>query len=244
MNTASMAALTGMPFTGAYTMSKHAVLALSETLYHELRAGREDRRLCALPGGGRDRHRARRAQSGRRICSGRRAKPKGPSSSSSSDAIRTAIAKGLAPAQSPIASCARSARIASTCCPTRIRGSLRVRCGSKTCASGGIRRSLYLPGNRAFSRAAPPFPLGHTPPARSRARGRIECRATIDSGSAASGRSPSTGATIEVVSPFTEQVIGRVPEAAKADVDKAVAAARKAFDEARGRASPPPSAPT
>jgi NAD(P)-dependent dehydrogenase (short-subunit alcohol dehydrogenase family) len=38
VNTASMAALTSMPLTGAYTMSKHAVLALSETLYHELRS--------------------------------------------------------------------------------------------------------------------------------------------------------------------------------------------------------------
>ncbi|MGP3925431.1 aldehyde dehydrogenase [Streptomyces sp. 8N616] len=37
--------------------------------------------------------------------------------------------------------------------------------------------------------------------------------------------------TIEVVSPHTEQVIGRVPHATPADVDRAVAAARKAFDE-------------
>jgi NAD(P)-dependent dehydrogenase (short-subunit alcohol dehydrogenase family) len=37
VNTASMAALTAMPFTAAYTASKHAVLALSETLYLELR---------------------------------------------------------------------------------------------------------------------------------------------------------------------------------------------------------------
>lgn len=37
VNTASMAALTSMPLTAAYTASKHAVLALSETLYHELR---------------------------------------------------------------------------------------------------------------------------------------------------------------------------------------------------------------
>ncbi|NUK04988.1 aldehyde dehydrogenase [Streptomyces lunaelactis] len=36
---------------------------------------------------------------------------------------------------------------------------------------------------------------------------------------------------IEVVSPHTEQVIGRVPHASPADVDRAVAAARKAFDE-------------
>ena len=36
VNTASMAAVTSMPYTGVYYMSKHAVLSLSETLYHEL----------------------------------------------------------------------------------------------------------------------------------------------------------------------------------------------------------------
>ncbi|MFI2210668.1 aldehyde dehydrogenase [Streptomyces sp. NPDC020141] len=36
---------------------------------------------------------------------------------------------------------------------------------------------------------------------------------------------------IEVVSPHTEQVIGRVPHASRADVDRAVAAARTAFDD-------------
>uniref|UniRef100_A0AAU2VA18 Aldehyde dehydrogenase n=1 Tax=Streptomyces sp. NBC_00003 TaxID=2903608 RepID=A0AAU2VA18_9ACTN len=36
---------------------------------------------------------------------------------------------------------------------------------------------------------------------------------------------------IEVISPHTEQVIGRVPHASRADVDRAVAAARRAFDE-------------
>jgi betaine-aldehyde dehydrogenase len=41
---------------------------------------------------------------------------------------------------------------------------------------------------------------------------------------------PSTAATIEVVSPHTEEVIARVPEAREADVDRAVAAARQAFD--------------
>ncbi|MFE9400794.1 aldehyde dehydrogenase [Streptomyces sp. NPDC006530] len=35
---------------------------------------------------------------------------------------------------------------------------------------------------------------------------------------------------IEVISPHTEQVIGRVPHACRADVDRAVAAAREAFD--------------
>ncbi|MGC9537722.1 aldehyde dehydrogenase [Streptomyces sp. UG1] len=36
---------------------------------------------------------------------------------------------------------------------------------------------------------------------------------------------------IEVISPHTEQVIGRVPHASPADVDRAVAVARRAFDE-------------
>ena len=43
-------------------------------------------------------------------------------------------------------------------------------------------------------------------------------------------RAPETTATIEVVSPHTEQVIATVPDASPADVDAAVAAARQAFD--------------
>ncbi|MGW0880480.1 aldehyde dehydrogenase [Streptomyces sp. NPDC002671] len=42
---------------------------------------------------------------------------------------------------------------------------------------------------------------------------------------------PLGGDVIEVVSPHTEEVIGRVPHAARADVDRAVAVARRAFDE-------------
>ncbi|MER5768615.1 aldehyde dehydrogenase [Streptomyces sp. NPDC001985] len=41
---------------------------------------------------------------------------------------------------------------------------------------------------------------------------------------------PAGRDTIEVISPVTEQVVGRVPHAAPADVDRAVAAAREAFD--------------
>ncbi|GFH34388.1 aldehyde dehydrogenase [Streptomyces pacificus] len=41
---------------------------------------------------------------------------------------------------------------------------------------------------------------------------------------------PRGTGTIEVVSPHTEQVIGRVPHASRADADRAVAAARAAFD--------------
>ena len=36
VNVASMAGLTAMPFAGIYHMTKHAVLAMSESLYHEL----------------------------------------------------------------------------------------------------------------------------------------------------------------------------------------------------------------
>ncbi|HLI74834.1 MAG TPA: aldehyde dehydrogenase [Acidimicrobiales bacterium] len=41
---------------------------------------------------------------------------------------------------------------------------------------------------------------------------------------------PAGTATIDVISPATEEVVGRVPDATQADVDKAVAAARQAFD--------------
>ncbi|MFI1978903.1 aldehyde dehydrogenase [Streptomyces wedmorensis] len=41
---------------------------------------------------------------------------------------------------------------------------------------------------------------------------------------------PAGRDTIEVVSPVTEQVVGRVPHATPEDVDRAVAAAREAFD--------------
>src|SRR5258708_34547460 len=42
---------------------------------------------------------------------------------------------------------------------------------------------------------------------------------------------PATDAKLEMVSPVTEEVFGRTPEAAPADMDRAVAAARRAFDE-------------
>ncbi|GAA2727155.1 aldehyde dehydrogenase [Actinocorallia aurantiaca] len=41
---------------------------------------------------------------------------------------------------------------------------------------------------------------------------------------------PAGTGTIDVVSPHTEEVIGRVPEGTDADIDRAVAAARQAFD--------------
>jgi betaine-aldehyde dehydrogenase len=41
---------------------------------------------------------------------------------------------------------------------------------------------------------------------------------------------PSSSSTFDVVSPTTEQLVGRVPEAQVADIDRAVAAARSAFD--------------
>src|SRR5690349_23141048 len=41
---------------------------------------------------------------------------------------------------------------------------------------------------------------------------------------------PDSAATLVLVSPVTEEAIGRVPAASSADVDRAVAAARHAFD--------------
>ena len=62
---------------------------------------------------------------------------------------------------------------------------------------------------------------------------------------------PATADVIEVHSPATGELVGKVPLAGKADVDAACAAARKAFDEgpwphmspagARRGARPPPS---
>jgi aldehyde dehydrogenase (NAD+) len=42
---------------------------------------------------------------------------------------------------------------------------------------------------------------------------------------------PASAEVIEVVSPATGELVGKVPLASKADVDAACAAARKAFDE-------------
>ncbi len=42
---------------------------------------------------------------------------------------------------------------------------------------------------------------------------------------------PATKSVIDVISPHTEQVVGRVPEASTEDVDKAVSVARAAFDD-------------
>lgn len=42
---------------------------------------------------------------------------------------------------------------------------------------------------------------------------------------------PASDRTIDVVNPFTEEIVGRVPDGSPADVDAAVAAARRAFDE-------------
>ncbi|HEY2563955.1 MAG TPA: aldehyde dehydrogenase [Acidimicrobiales bacterium] len=41
---------------------------------------------------------------------------------------------------------------------------------------------------------------------------------------------PSSSSAIDVVSPTTEEVVGRVPEAQNADIDRAVASAKDAFD--------------
>ena len=48
VNTASMAALTAMPFAGIYHMTKHAVLGLSESLYHELEINSDKVKVSVL----------------------------------------------------------------------------------------------------------------------------------------------------------------------------------------------------
>jgi aldehyde dehydrogenase (NAD+) len=53
---------------------------------------------------------------------------------------------------------------------------------------------------------------------------------------------PAGTSTITVVSPSTEEVIGSVPEATEADVDRAVEAARRAFDDPAGWANWSPAA--
>ena len=53
---------------------------------------------------------------------------------------------------------------------------------------------------------------------------------------------PSSDARIEVISSSTEERIGSVPEAAEADVDAAVDAARRAFDDPSGWAHWEPAA--
>jgi acyl-CoA reductase-like NAD-dependent aldehyde dehydrogenase len=53
---------------------------------------------------------------------------------------------------------------------------------------------------------------------------------------------PAGSDTITVVSPSTEEIIGSVPEASEADVDRAVDAARTAFDDPQGWASWTPQA--
>src|SRR3954454_15485471 len=41
---------------------------------------------------------------------------------------------------------------------------------------------------------------------------------------------PAGSSTIDVISPHSEELVGRVPEGTEADIDRAVAAARDAFD--------------
>ena len=78
VNTASMAGLLNPPNMGVYNVSKHAVVSLSETLYHDLRPGhRPDhaRRCCARTSS----RPASRAASATGPTSSRTASPRGAS---------------------------------------------------------------------------------------------------------------------------------------------------------------------
>ena len=50
---------------------------------------------------------------------------------------------------------------------------------------------------------------------------------------------PATDAVIDVISPHSEEVVGRVPDASTIDVDRAVAVARETFDEGDWSRCPP-----
>ncbi|NDF83202.1 MAG: aldehyde dehydrogenase family protein, partial [Actinobacteria bacterium] len=48
-------------------------------------------------------------------------------------------------------------------------------------------------------------------------------------------RSAVSGETLDTLNPATGEVLGRIPAGAEADVDQAVAAARRAFDDSSWR---------
>src|SRR2546430_17609870 len=50
---------------------------------------------------------------------------------------------------------------------------------------------------------------------------------------------PASSHTIDVVSPHSEELVGRVPEGTEADVDRAVDVARRTFDEGEWPHLPP-----
>ncbi|HWM74085.1 MAG TPA: aldehyde dehydrogenase family protein, partial [Nocardioides sp.] len=50
---------------------------------------------------------------------------------------------------------------------------------------------------------------------------------------------PASGGLLQVISPHSEEVVATVPEGTPADIDAAVAAARKAFDEGPWPRTPP-----
>lgn len=72
VNTASMAGLVNAPNMGVYNVSKHAVVALSETLYQDLPGHGPDWRQRAVPVLRADRHLPQRTQSTARPGPGRR----------------------------------------------------------------------------------------------------------------------------------------------------------------------------
>jgi NAD(P)-dependent dehydrogenase (short-subunit alcohol dehydrogenase family) len=93
INTASMAALTSGPLSGPYMLSKHAVLSLTETLYHELAAAAPWIGVSVLCP---EAVRTRIGESGRN----RRDEPVGPPSEAAAlveGALRATIAQGLSP---------------------------------------------------------------------------------------------------------------------------------------------------
>ncbi len=94
VNTASMAGLVTNPFCAPYTVSKHAVVALSETLHHELALQGSPVGVSVLCPEG---VATRIAESGRNRAGGERA-GRAPAVVAVEAALRATVAKGLAPA--------------------------------------------------------------------------------------------------------------------------------------------------
>jgi NAD(P)-dependent dehydrogenase (short-subunit alcohol dehydrogenase family) len=94
VNTASMAGLMSNPFSGPYTVSKHAVVALSEVLYHELTlTGTKVGVSVLCP----EAIATRIGESERNRPGGVAATPVTPAEKVVRDALAQSVAKGLAP---------------------------------------------------------------------------------------------------------------------------------------------------
>src|SRR5205085_715340 len=86
----------------------------------------------------------------------------------------------------------------------------------------------YPAGKRDPTASAPPLTGPNLPAPQPEREAAVEVRDRLFIGN--EWVEPATSATIDVISPTTEEVYARTPDASPADIDRAVAAARDAFD--------------